>query len=331
LENGKILDLMQFKLKKIRSDASFREFFRLYKGKKTSIIVTAKKERFKNLIAYSVINKFLKTQGSIHTPKLISKQIKQGIIEIEDFGDKILLNQIKGSKSKFSLYKKCVDVILKIQKIKVVRKIKFDSNKYLTLKSYNIKNLYKESNLFFDWYLSGTIGKKKSLKHKKIINKELNKLYKKIFFKNRFIVHRDFHVSNIMLTDKKLGIIDTQDAILGNPMYDLASLIDDVRVKVPFQIKERIFQYYLKKCSIKKNRIFLLKNDFDILSIQRNLKILGIFYRLFKRDNKPQYLKYLPYTWSLIELRMKNKIFSNLKTALKKAVSKKIRNKINFK
>tara|TARA_Y100000768_G_scaffold316400_1_gene251454 strand:+ start:319 stop:1284 length:966 start_codon:yes stop_codon:yes gene_type:complete len=321
---------MQFKLKKIRSDASFREFFRLHKGKKTSIIVTAKKERFKNLIAYSAINKFLKNKG-IHTPKLISQNLKEGIIEIEDFGDKTLLQYIKQSKNKLSFYKKCVDVILKIQKINPTRKIKFGPNKYLNLSNYNLKSLHKESNLFFDWYLEGVIGKKKSLKHKKIIKKELNKIYKKIFFKNKFIVHRDFHVSNIMSTKKKLGIIDTQDAIIGNPVYDLASLIDDVRVKVPIQIKNKIFQYYLNKCSIKKKQISLLKNDFDTLSVQRNLKILGIFYRLFKRDNKSQYLKYLPYTWSLIELRMKNKIFKNLKIMLKNAVNKKIRKKINFK
>ena len=216
---------MQFKLKKIRSDASFREFFRLHKGKKTSIIVTAKKERFKNLIAYSAINKFLKNKG-IHTPKLISQNLKEGIIEIEDFGDKTLLQYIKQSKNKLSFYKKCVDVIIKIQKINPTRKIKFGPNKYLNLSNYNLKSLHKESNLFFDWYLEGVIGKKKSLKHKKIIKKELNKIYKKIFFKNKFIVHRDFHVSNIMSTKKKLGIIDTQDAIIGNPVYDLASLID---------------------------------------------------------------------------------------------------------
>ena len=321
---------MQFKLKKIRSDASFREFFRLHKGKKTSIIVTAKKERFKNLIAYSAINKFLKNKG-IHTPKLISQNLKEGIIEIEDFGDKTLLQYIKQSKNKLSFYKKCVDVILKIQKINPTRKIKFGPNKYLNLSNYNLKSLHKESNLFFDWYLEGVIGKKKSLKHKKIIKKELNKIYKKFFFKNKFIVHRDFHVSNIMSTKKKLGIIDTQDAIIGNPVYDLASLIDDVRLKVPIQIKNKIFQYYVNKCSIKKKQISLLKNDFDTLSVQRNLKILGIFYRLFKRDNKSQYLKYLPYTWSLIELRMKNKIFKNLKIMLKKAVNKKIRKKRNFK
>ena len=321
---------MQFKLKKIRSDASFREFFRLYKGKRTSIIVMAKKEKFKNLIAYSAINKFLKGKG-VYTPRLISQNFKEGIMEIEDFGNKTLLNYVKKSRNKLSFYKKCVDVIVKIQKIKPVKKIKFGSNKYFNLNSYNTFNLHKESDLFFDWYLPGVLGKQKSLKYKKIIKKELNKLYKKIFFKNQFIVHRDFHVSNIMPTNKKLGVIDTQDAILGNPMYDLASLIDDVRVKVLSPIKNKTFQYYLRKCSIKKKQISLLKNDFDILSIQRNLKILGIFYRLFKRDNKPQYLKYLPYTWSLIELRIKNKIFKNLEMILKKAVNKKIRKKRNFK
>ena len=74
----------------------------------------------------------------------------------------------------------------------------------------------------------------------------------------------------------------------------------------------------------------LLQNDFDILSVQRNLKILGIFYRLYKRDTKPQYLKYLPYTWKLIELRMKNKIFKNLSILLLKAVNTKLRTKKNF-
>ena len=321
---------MQFKLKKIRSDASFREFYRLYKGKKTSIIVTAKKERFKNLIFYSAINKFLRKKG-IYAPKLISQHFKEGIMEIEDFGNKTLLEYVKKSKNKLTFYKKCVDIILKIQKIKPVKKIKFGSNKYFDLSSYNTANLHKESDLFFDWYLLGVLGKKKSLKYKKIIKKELNKLYKKIFFKNQFIVQRDFHVSNIMPTNKKLGVIDTQDATLGNPMYDLASLVDDVRVKVPAQIKNKTYQYYLKNCSIKKKQIPLLKNDFDILSIQRNLKILGIFYRLFKRDHKPQYLKYLPYTWSLIELRIKNKIFKNLELLLNKAVNRKIRKKVKFK
>ena len=247
-------------------------------------------------------------------------------MEIEDFGDNTLFHSIRKSKNIFPYYKKSVNVILKLQKIKPINKIKIKSNRNLKFDNYNLKNLHKDSDLFLNWYLPGVLGKKKSKKFKKKIKIELNKLYKQIFFKNKFIVHRDFHVSNIMPVKSKLGIIDTQDIILGNPMYDVASLIDDVRIEIPLAIKNKIFQYYLKKSSLKKN-IYFLKNDFDILSIQRNLKILGIFYRLYKRDKKPQYLKYLPYTWKLIELRMKNKIFKNLKKILLDVVNKKLREK----
>ncbi len=320
---------MQYKLKKIRSDASFREFFRLKKGNKTSIIVTAKKEKFKNLITYSAINKFLRGKG-IHTPKTISQHFSEGIMEIEDFGHNTLFHSIRKSKNIFPYYKKSINVILKLQKIKPINKIKIKSNRNLKLNTYNLKNLHKDSDLFLNWYLPGVLGKRKSKKFKKKIKIELNKLYKQIYFKNKFIVHRDFHVSNIMPVKSKLGIIDTQDVILGNPLYDVASLIDDVRIEIPLPIKNKIFQYYAKKGSLKKN-IYFLKNDFDILSVQRNLKILGIFYRLNKRDKKPQYLKYLPYTWKLIELRMKNKIFKNLQKILLNVVSKKLRKKRNFK
>ena len=320
---------MQYKLKKIRSDASFREFFRLKKGNKTSIIVTAKKERYRNLIAYSVINKFLRRKG-IHTPKTISQHFSEAIMEIEDFGDNTLFHSIRKSKNIFPYYKKSVNVILKLQKIKPINKIKIKSNQNLKFNNYNLKNLHKESDLFLNWYLPGILGARKSKKFKTKIKIELNKLYKQIYFKNKFIVHRDFHVSNIMPIRRKLGIIDTQDVILGNPMYDVASLIDDVRIEIPLQIKNKVFQYYFKKSSLRK-KMYFLKNDFDILSIQRNLKILGIFYRLYKRDKKPKYLKYLPYTWKLIELRMKSKIFKNLEKTLLNAVSKKFRKKRNFK
>ena len=82
---------------------------------------------------------------------------------------------------------------------------------------------------------------------------------------------------------------------------------------------------FILKSKFKKPDQVNLKNDFDILSVQRNLKILGIFVRLHKRDNKPHYLKYLPYTWKLIEKRMKNPIFYNLNKLMKKNfLSKKI-------
>ena len=96
-------------------------------------------------------------------------------------------------------------------------------------------------------------------------------------------------------------------------------------------LKSSLFNYYLSKTKkIKKNKKKFAKNDFDILSIQRNLKILGIFVRLCKRDHKSNYLKFLPYTWRLLELRLKDPIFNNLRNLLNKSVPIKNRNKVKF-
>ena len=121
-----------------------------------------------------------------------------------------------------------------------------------------------------------------------------------------------------MYSKKKLGVIDSQDALIGNPLYDVASLIDDVRIKLPPTLQNKLFNYYYKSSKLKKENIQNLKNDYDILSVQRNLKILGIFVRLHKRDGKSNYLKYLPYTWSLINRRLKNSVFKDFNILINK-------------
>ena len=154
-------------------------------------------------------------------------------------------------------------------------------------------------------------------------------LYKKINFSNSCFVHKDYHVQNLMKVEKKIGVIDSQDAMIGNPAYDLVSLIDDVRIKTSKKLKMQIYNYYLKKNKkiyTSKEQKFL--EDFNILSVQRSLKIIGIFSRLHKRDNKSKYLKYIPYTWKLLENRINSKNFNELKRELDKNVSKKLRKKI---
>ena len=124
-------------------------------------------------------------------------------------------------------------------------------------------------------------------------------------------------------------MIDSQDAIIGNPLYDVASLIDDVRIKLPNKLQNDLLKFYHFNSKLKKESYQNLKNDYDILSIQRNLKILGIFVRLCKRDNKPTYLKFLPHTWRLIDRRLKNPIFKKFKLLLNKHLKIKKLKKIN--
>ena len=118
------------------------------------------------------------------------------------------------------------------------------------------------------------------------------------------------------ITQNDFALIDNQDALIGNRAYDLASLVDDVRLRTSSQFKQKIFNYYLSKNrNIKSNE---LKNDFDILSVLRNLKIIGIFSRLSKRDNKRKYIKLIPYAWELIIHRMRqNKLFNDLNFLIK--------------
>ena len=302
---------MNYKIKKISGDASFREFYRIKKNNKTSIIVFAKKEKFKNLIVYCAVNNIL-NKHKILSPKLIKNYYQDNLIEITDLGEKSFFEYIKKKKNKLPLYKKLVNIILKLQEIKIKKTYYFEKNK-IRFTEYSLSQLHKESDLFFDWYLKFTIKNKNLKRVKKIFKLELNNIYKKLYFKNKYFIHRDFHASNIMLNNKKLGVIDSQDAIIGNPLYDVASLVDDVRIKLPKNLKDNLLRYYILKSKFKIKKESNFKDDFDILSVQRNLKILGIFVRLYKRDQKPNYLKYLPYTWSIIEDRMKNSIFNKLK------------------
>ena len=146
----------------------------------------------------------------------------------------------------------------------------------------------------------------------------------KLNYKNNTFVHRDFHVSNLIINSGKVGLIDSQDALIGNKSYDLASLVDDVRLKTPKSLKNKIYRLYINKQ--KKLDKFKFKNDFEILSILRNLKIIGIFTRLAIRDGKKDYLKLIPYAWFLINMRINdNKFFIDLKKLLNESFKGKIK------
>ena len=318
---------MKYKLKKISGDASFREFYRLKKNNKTSIIVSAKKEKFKNLAVYVVINNLL-NNNRINAPKLISNYYKNDMIEISDLGEKSFYDHVVLKKNKLNSYKSVIKLLIKIQKIKVKKFYKFKKLK-IKIPKYTSSNLHKESDLFFDWYLKYFLKQKKISRIKKVLRSELNKVYKKLNYKNNTFVHRDFHISNVMINKNKLGIIDSQDAIIGNPLYDVSSVIDDVRIKLPNKLQNQLLDFYHKNSKLKNDQIKKLKNDFDILSVQRNLKILGIFVRLYKRDNKDNYLKFLPYTWALIEKRLQNPALKDLKILFHKQLPIKKLKRLN--
>ena len=289
---------MNFKnIVELSGDASHRKFYR--DKKNNSIIVYAKKEKRKNLLIYAAINELL-NNNKILTPRLISEKYKKNYIIIEDLGDYTGLKKFKNYK--IDNYIKLFEIL---KKLKLVRKRTINTflKTNYTIKNYSNNELLREAKLFSDWYMPKIIKKELSLS-KKLYIKIIKKLILSLKLKKKVFVHRDFHISNIMIKKNKIYLIDSQDAVFGNEAYDLASLIDDVRVKVKLKNREKIYEKFISKQ--KKINPEKLRNDFEILSILRNLKIIGIFTRLSKRDKKHKYLKLIPYAWKMIDERRKH-------------------------
>ena len=308
-------------LKEIKGDASFRKFFRKKHNNFSSIIVFSKKEKLKNLLIYDAINRVLR-KNKILAPKLFKENYKKNFLEIQDFGNETIFNTLIKKSNKLFYFRKIISILNKIQLIKTKR-IKNFKKKIFIIPNYSNKILIEEANLFCDWYLRKKLSKYKRTKFIKKFKKIVKKLTVSLKLKNKVFVHRDFHVSNLMLVDDQIGVIDSQDALLGNRAYDLASLIDDVRLRTSKSLKNKIYEIYIsRQKKLDKNKF---KNDFEILSILRNLKIIGIFTRLAVRDGKKKYLRLIPYAWSLINTRIyENKIFTDLKELLNQYFKKEL-------
>ena len=288
--------------KKLSGDASYRNFYR--NEKNNSIIVYTKNDKFKNLLIYDSINKLLNL-NNIDAPVLINQYYAKNYIEISDLGDEVAIKKFR--KFKLVNYKPLFKILNKLINIKQ-RKIKTFLNTFYEIPQYTDNLLFREAMLFSKWYLP-TKMKRNTKKISNKFNLIIRQLIKKISLKKKVLVHRDFHLSNIIIFKKKTYLIDNQDAVYGSIAYDIASLIDDVRIKVSRSNREKLYSSYISNIKILDQKKF--RNDFEIISILRNLKIIGIFTRLSKRDKKHSYLKMIPYAWKLIDERRKFNIHTN--------------------
>lgn len=309
---------MKFKnSKKLSGDASFRSFYRNKKNK--SIVVFCKKDKFKNLIVYDAINKLL-DRNKIKSPHLLKENYKNNYIEISDLGN--ISGLKKNKKFQINNYISLFNILIRFRKIRQ-KKIKTVLNNIYTIPNYTKNLIINETQIFSKWYIPQVI-KYQSDQVSKKFNVIIKNLINNLKLKEKVFVHRDFHISNTMYYKKHFFIIDSQDAVYGNQTYDLASLIDDVRIKTSLKIREKLFKKYLLKLkNISKSKF---RNDFEILSVLRNFKIIGIFTRLSKRDKKHVYLKMIPYAWQLIDDRRNSNLqFKELNLFLEKYFPKKIR------
>ena len=191
----------------------------------------------------------------------------------------------------------------------------------LDIPNYTKKKFLDEVNLFFDWYLP--FFKIKQLDFKEQFNLIFLDYLKKLDVLPKVFVHRDYHIDNLFFLRNrkknfKCGWIDYQDAVFGPDLYDLVSLCQDARIDVSKTVEDYLVKYFFEQKKIAEQDYYLF--CYDILGIQRHLKVLGIFCRLSKRDKKDIYLSHLPRVKKMLLSTLKKKEFKDLYLILKNLV-----------
>jgi aminoglycoside/choline kinase family phosphotransferase len=306
LENG----LTNCQIKKIAGDASFRSYYRVFFQEKTFILMFAPPFH-EDVAPFIKIDEILVNNG-FRAPKILAKNIDLGFILLEDFGDETYSKALqKNIADEYFLYEKACDALIEIQKI---------SLKNIDILHYNHATLFREVMLFIDWYLPWK-NHKISLQQIQDYKFYWIELFDKLSKKNQALVLRDYHADNLMVLNGKngfdgVGLLDFQDALFGSSAYDLLSLLEDARRDVDEKNKQKLFDYFISKANY--NREDFL-TDYEIISLQRNIKILGIFARLSLRDGKNQYINFMPRVKNFVEQRLEkiNLISPQFKNFLK--------------
>ena len=293
----------------IKNDASFRKYFRVDK----KILMDADPHLGEDVGSFININHVLR-EFKLNVPEIFTIDKENGFLLLEDLGENIF-SQILNSENEEQLYKQAIDVLVEIYKK--------DLNKFSNftfLEKYSVEKLQDESQLFIEWYLKKYLKINITDTDIKNFKDIINKIFNNLDTKFEKLVLRDYHVDNLILQKSKLGlkqvgILDFQDAVLGSSSYDLISIIEDVRRPISKDLKNILIKYFIDLTGYDSNQ---LEKELAFYSVQRNLKILGIFSRLNLRDNKFKYMQYNDNAWKYIESNLNNPTMSDLKVWLKK-------------
>lgn len=255
-------------------------------------------------IPFLNIQRFLFSSG-VGVPKVFYHDQKNGLVYLEDLGDQTFEEVVKsGSAGQFkAFYQRAIDDLMIIQRCK-----QNGSSCVAFERSYNHPLLVWEFEHFLEYGVEKKVNQKVSLDDAVVIKETFNRISTMIASGPTVLVHRDYHSRNLMVQGESLRVIDFQDALLGSPHYDLASLLRDAYVTLPEELIDELVEYYLlqkeKEDHVSINRLqfrYLL----DLVSLQRNMKAAGRFVFIDQVKKNPNFLKYVPKALNDISTNLK--------------------------
>ncbi len=292
-------------IEKLTGDASTRKYYRVYTAK-TSYVACLDNPATEGAEEpnFLLLQRVLEEKG-VRVPKIIDKDLGTGYILEEDLGDLTFLkelSQVKDQKEELLLYKKAIDLMATIHQVDVT---KYKAKPFATL-AFDTEKLYQEMDFTKKYFLKMLLGIE--------IDSQVETLYKKLYdicFKisgePRVLVHRDYHSRNLMIKNNEQVVIDFQDARMGTPLYDLASLLEDCYYQVAKETKEELLKYYFDTYfkNIDPNKSYKeFEEIYDLMSIQRVFKAIGSFAYIYADRKDIRYLKYIGFAFEKLRLIM---------------------------
>ncbi|HTT02646.1 MAG TPA: phosphotransferase [Steroidobacteraceae bacterium] len=273
------------------SDASFRRYFRVFDGGRTLIVMDAPPEQ-EDVRPYLKVSALLESLGA-HVPRVHQADVARGLVLLEDLGSTHYLSELAAGADPEPLYRDALDVLAVIQArgTQVARE----------LPPYDRDALLRELALMPEWFCARHLALELSAEERELIAATFEFLIREALAQPQVFVHRDYHSRNLMvLAERNPGVLDFQDALRGPLGYDLVSLLKDCYIAWPRERvarwvgahRERLLAQGFKACGGERE----LLRWFDLIGVQRHLKVLGIFARLWYRDGKPGYLQDLRLT-----------------------------------
>ncbi|MEP3244085.1 MAG: phosphotransferase [Sneathiella sp.] len=267
----------------LAGDASSRAYERLSLPSKAAILM--KDPSSENMQRFVKITGILR-QAGYSAPDIYAEDVRNGLLLLEDFDDRLLTQCIAAGASEKSLYSLAVDFLIDVRARKWPDSLPYFSASYVL----------DQNVLFLDWFIPAQTGKKVPQNARLFYQQIWQQLLKPHDHLEEGLLLRDFHAENILyLKDraglKSLGLIDYQDAMIGPAAYDLVSLLQDARRDVPWELEEEMIQYYVAQTGVNDVEF---RELYAILGAHRSLRILGIFTRLAEQEGAVKYDAFMP-------------------------------------
>ncbi len=293
----------------MEADASNRRYARVKKNGQTYVLMDSPLSE--KPAEFAAVAELL-TAHNLPAPKIYAKDMENGFLLLEDFGNLSLSQAVLDETKADALYEKAMDTLIQLQKR--IKGQKFLPNALPVLR--------KEHALFLDYYVPEILKIELSEQAKAEFNALWDKLFKGMENLPHTLALYDYHLDNIMVkADGSLGILDFQDALWAPCFYDVMSLVEDERYPLPNEKRKIILKQYVDSFSEYRK----ISDWAAVIAAHRHTRVLGIFGRLAALYNKPDYLKYVPNDWTFLKENVQNPLLAEYKNWLETYLPEQIK------